>query len=237
MIIEAVTADAFGTKCYVLAPGPGSECVVVDPGIRVRPRLDAVLERHDLHPVAVLMTHGHLDHTWSVTPVCTDCAAPAYVHPGDADLLKDPFAGLGNEFGPQFREAVGPGWEWAEPDDVRSLDDGTVLDLAGLRIEVEHAPGHTPGSVLFNLPGDRDSTGRCLVGDVLYAGTIGRTDMPGGSREQTLRSLKEKILPKPDDTVLLTGHGRDTTVGEERHANPFMRQAIEWSPTPSAQQP
>ncbi|GAB3227442.1 MBL fold metallo-hydrolase [Glycomyces halotolerans] len=227
MLIESVVADAFGTKCYVLATGKGAECVVVDPGIRVTPGLEDLLAEHRLRPAAVMITHGHLDHTCSVAPVCGSRDIPAFIHPGDRPFLADPLSGLG-DFLPQFRKELGDDWEWTAPDDVRLLEDGTDLELAGVPMRIEHAPGHTPGSILISLPGDDEADAYCLVGDVIYAGTIGTTGMPGGSREQTLRSLKTKILTKPDDTVLLTAHGRDTTVGAEREVNPFVRQALEW---------
>lgn len=230
MLIDHVVADAFGTKCYIVAPHRGSDCVVVDPGIRALPRIVDLLATHRLRPVAVLITHGHLDHTFSVTPLADTRNIPAYIHPGDAHMLADPFSALG-PFVPQFQAEVGPKWTWTEPDDVRSLDDGTVLELAGMRMRVDHVPGHTPGSVMFTLPGDGDADAYCLIGDTLYAGTIGRTDMPGGSREQLLRSLKTKVLTMTDGTVLLTGHRRSTTVGEERLTNRFMIQAAQWTDT------
>ncbi|MEO3776725.1 MBL fold metallo-hydrolase [Micromonospora sp. B11E3] len=173
----------------------------------------------------MLLTHGHLDHTYSVAAIEAAHRLPIYLHPADHGMLADPFSGLGDEFGPQFAQVLGPEWTWRQPHDVRSLGDGDLLALAGLELRVDHTPGHTPGSVMFNLPGDR-----CLVGDTLYAGTIGRTDMPGGSRAQTLTSLRG-LLRKPDRTVLLTGHGEDSTVGRERVENQFMVQAAAWDGT------
>jgi glyoxylase-like metal-dependent hydrolase (beta-lactamase superfamily II) len=225
MLIDHLVADAFGTKCYVVALAKGSECVVVDPGIGVFPRLRAYLTANRLHPVAAMMTHGHLDHTFSVTPLSGARHIPAYIHPGDRHMLTDPFAGLGPLFSPQFRAAIGPDWDWTEPDDVRPLEDGSTMELAGIPFHVDHVPGHTSGSVMFTLPGDAQADAYCLIGDTVYAGTIGRTDMPGGSREQLLRSLRAKVLTMTDGTALLTAHGRATTVGEERFANPFLIQA------------
>ncbi|MFL6110510.1 MAG: MBL fold metallo-hydrolase [Catenulispora sp.] len=230
MLITNVKADAFATKCYILAPRGGSECVVVDPGFGVAGRLAAALAARNLRPAAVLLTHGHLDHTHDLTAVARAYGIPAYIHPADDFMIADPFSGLGEEFGPQFEELIAPDWKWDQPDEVRPLADGMELELGGVRLAVEHTPGHTPGSSMFNLLPDRSPHSYCLVGDVLYAGTIGRTDMPGGDRGQTLTSLKG-LLAKPDDTVLLTAHENDTTVGVERTANPFMRQAAEWDPT------
>jgi glyoxylase-like metal-dependent hydrolase (beta-lactamase superfamily II) len=222
VLVVGFPAAAFGTNCYVLAPAAGEECVVVDPGVDVVDALDAVLDEHRLKPVAVLLTHGHLDHTFSVTPVCGARDVPAWIHPDDADLLVDPMKGLSA----QTREFFGGRLAWSEPDDVRTLTDGAVLDLAGLSLTVDHAPGHTPGSVMFRAPADADGQAPLLVsGDVLFAGSIGRTDLPGGSMEQMMTSLVRSCLPLDDATVVLPGHGDTTTIGQERAANPYLRQA------------
>ncbi|MDS1271513.1 MBL fold metallo-hydrolase [Lipingzhangella sp. LS1_29] len=228
MFFTTVEADAFGTKCYLLARGRGTDCVIVDPGIGVAGRLDEEVRANGLRPVAVLLTHGHLDHTDATTQVCRAYDVPVHIHQGDVWMLSDPFAGLGSEFAPQFEEVLGPDWIWTEPDDVRFLSGGSEIELAGLAFGVDHTPGHTPGSVMFNLPGDERAHSYCLVGDTLHAGTIGRTDMPGGDRGQALHSLRSKILVKPDETVALTGHGRDSTVGRERFTNPFLLQAAKY---------
>ncbi|MGC5030973.1 MBL fold metallo-hydrolase [Micromonospora sp. DT229] len=230
MFITTVVADAFATKCYLVAAAEGGDCVVVDPGYGVSERLGQALDRHGLTARAVLLTHGHLDHTYSVPAVEATHRLPIYLHPADHHMLADPFSGLGDEFGPQFAQLLGPEWTWRQPHDVHTLSDGDLFRVSGLEIRVDHTPGHTPGSVMFNLPGDRPGESYCLVGDTLYAGTIGRTDMPGGSRAQTLHSLRG-LLRKADQTVLLTGHGEDTTVGRERFANQFMVQASSWDGT------
>ncbi len=214
-------ADAFGTNCYVVATGPGEQCVVVDPGIGVIDRLDAVLAEHRLHPAAVLLTHGHLDHTFSVAPVCGARGVTAYVHPEDRELLADPAKGLSMD----LRGLFGGRLPYSEPDDVAELTDGATLSLAGLEITVDHAPGHTGGSVLFRLPGEGsqwEAEQVCLSGDVLFAGSIGRTDLWGGSMPRMLTSLRDKILPLADDTVVLPGHGPATTIGRERASNPYL---------------
>jgi hydroxyacylglutathione hydrolase len=221
VLVASFPAAFAGTNCYVVAPGKGAECVVVDPGVEVVGTLDDVLVEHRLRPVAVLLTHGHLDHTFSVAPVCGARDIPAWIHPDDRELLADPLKGLSREtaqlFGGQFT--------FTEPDDVRPLLDGASLAIAGLEITVDHAPGHTPGSVMFRLPGDNESE-VLFSGDVLFAGSIGRTDLPGGSSEQMLRSLAKKCLPLDDDVVVLPGHGGATTIGAERATNPFLAQAV-----------
>ncbi len=222
MLVTGFPADAFGTNCYVVATGPGEQCLVVDPGIGVLDRLDEVLAQHRLHPAAVLLTHGHLDHTFSVAPVCGARGIPAYVHPADREMLADPAKGLSTD----LTQLFGGRLPYTEPEDVVELTDGATLRLAGLEITVDHAPGHTGGSVLFRLPGagsSWDADQLCLSGDVLFAGSIGRTDLPGGSTETMLTSLRDKILPLADDTVVLPGHGPETTIGRERRANPYLR--------------
>lgn len=222
MLVVGFPAAAFDTNCFVVAPAAGEECVVVDPGVGVDANLDVVLREHRLRPVAVLLTHGHLDHTFSVTPVCEARGITAYIHDADRELLADPAKG----FGPGLLELFGGRLTWTEPADVAPLVDGGVIELAGLSITVEHAPGHTRGSVMFQLPGSSAAQPVTLLsGDVLFAGSIGRTDLPGGDYPTMLRSLATKVLPLADETVVLPGHGPRTTIGRERASNPFLQEA------------
>lgn len=218
MLVVGFPATMFATNCFVLATGAGQECVVVDPGIGIEPQLDDVLREHRLQPVAVLLTHGHLDHTFSVTPVCGARGVPAYIHADDRYRLDDPLSTLG----PQLTEMFAGRLEWTEPDDVRELTDGATIDLAGLSFVADHAPGHTEGSVMFRLAAAGDDPPLCVSGDVLFAGSIGRTDLPGGDHQAMLRSLRTKVLPLADETVVLPGHGPTTTIGRERASNPFL---------------
>ncbi|MFC6301980.1 MBL fold metallo-hydrolase [Oerskovia jenensis] len=221
-MIESVVADAFETKCRLVGSNRSSSCVVVDPGLGIMERLPDVLAVHRRTVAGVLLTHGHLDHTFAVTDICDAYDVPCYVHPGDLPMLDDPMPWLGAEFGPQFDAVLPVNWRWRRPTNVVEVAEGDELALADLLFSVHHTPGHTPGSVMYGFSGE-DVRYR-LVGDVLYAGTIGRTDMPGGDRAQTLASLR-RLLEEPDDLVLLTGHFADTTVGAERDNNPFMVQA------------
>ena len=218
MLIAGFPAGAWGTNCYVVAPGPGEECVIIDPGENAEAGIDELLREHRLKPVAVLLTHGHLDHVWSVAPVCGAKDVPAYVHPDDRDLLTDPAKGFDLAAGQQLFG----GLELSEPDDVRELSDGAVIELAGLRFTVDHAPGHTPGSVTFRTPPAGDVPDVLFTGDLLFAGSIGRTDLPGGSYEQILGSLARVCLSLPDETAVLPGHGPQTSIGRERATNPFL---------------
>jgi hydroxyacylglutathione hydrolase len=221
VLVAGFPAAAFGTNCYVVAAAAGERCVVVDPGVGVAEYLDEVLSTHRLEPAAVLLTHGHIDHTFSVTPVCGANDVPAYIHPDDADLLSDPARG----FGPAIGQMFAAGLDWTEPADVRPLPDGGSVQIAGMAITVDHAPGHTRGSVLFRLPDAEDSRDLVLSGDVLFAGSIGRTDLPGGDYTAMMRSLATKILPLADETVVLPGHGPRTTIGRERTSNPYLAEA------------
>jgi glyoxylase-like metal-dependent hydrolase (beta-lactamase superfamily II) len=172
--------------------------------------------------VAALLTHGHLDHVWTVAPLAGAHGIPAYVHPADRHLLTDPLAG----FAPESRDAFG--WlNLQEPEEVLELADGQVIELAGLRLTVDHTPGHTAGHVTFRLPPEAagaagDGPPRLLAGDLVFAGSIGRTDLPGGSMQAMLASLATRFLTLPDETVVLPGHGPQTTVGRERATNPFL---------------
>lgn len=223
MLVTGFPAEALGTNCYVVAAGPGEQALIVDPGIGVLAQLDEVLARHRLHPAAVLLTHGHFDHTFSVAPICGARGITAYVHPNDRELLADPMRGMGMS----LEQMLGGRYTYAEPEDVAELTDGATLTLAGLEITVDHAPGHTGGSVMFRLPNAGtawEAEQLCLSGDVLFAGSIGRTDLPGGNHDVMLSSLRDKVLPLADDTVVLPGHGPETTIGRERATNPYLRE-------------
>jgi hydroxyacylglutathione hydrolase len=229
VLVVGVPAAAFGTNCFVLAPDTGEECVVVDPGIGVVDALEQVLASHRLKPAAVLLTHGHLDHVYSVTPVCGAHGIAAVIHPDDQYRLADPISTLDPSLVAMFAQAFGPAARWQEPEDVVTVRDGQVVALAGLELTVDHAPGHTEGSIMFRLPAAEltgtDAGVVVLSGDVLFAGSIGRTDLPGGDMAAMWHSLVTKVLPLPDDTLVLPGHGPQTTIGTERRRNPFLLEA------------
>lgn len=231
MLIAGFPAGPWGTNCYVASTGAGSECVVIDPGKDAAPGIAELVREHRLKPVAVLLTHGHVDHMWSVTPVAGTYDATAWIHPQDRHLLTDPMAGLSRE---STQMLLGGDYEWVEPDDVRELGDGQALELAGLRFVVDHTPGHTEGSVTFRTPYDAPSDPGAagisevmFAGDLLFAGSIGRTDLPGGDHPTMLRSLVTKVLPLADDIVVLPGHGEQTSIGRERATNPFLLDLLE----------
>ena len=222
MLIAGFPAGPWGTNCYVVATAPGSECVVIDPGMDATEGVARVVEEHRLKPVSVLVTHGHVDHMFCVAPVAGGYDATAWIHPSDRHLLTDPLAGMSPE---SARMMLGGDYTWGEPDDVRELGDSQVLELAGVRFVVDHTPGHTEGSVTFRSPyPDADEVSEVMFsGDLLFAGSIGRTDLPGGDHPTMLHSLATKVLPLADDIVVLPGHGEQTTVGRERATNPFLQ--------------
>jgi len=228
VLIAAFPAGPWGTNCYVVATGPGSECVVIDPGKDAAPGVDEVVRQHSLKPVAVLVTHGHVDHMWCVAPVAGTYDAAAYIHPADRHLLADPMMGMSRETASMM---LGGKYEFAEPDRVEELADLQVIDLAGLSFTVDHAPGHTQGSITFRSPYQTDDVSEVMFsGDLLFAGSIGRTDLPGGDHDVMLRSLRDKVLTLPDDVVVLPGHGEQTSIGRERATNPFLLELAEDAP-------
>lgn len=229
MLTIAFPAAAFATNCYILATSAGEECLIIDPGIGVEDRIADILTQHRLRPAAVLLTHGHVDHTYAVTPVCGGGTA-AYIHTGDRYRLTDPLQGIGPEMRYMLEQQFGRAATWTEPSDVVEVTDEQTLTLAGLIIGVLHAPGHTEGSAMFRLPTlpdgigtEHDLTSTLISGDVLFAGSIGRTDLPGGDHGAMQRSLRDVVLPLPDPTLVLPGHGPATTIERERTTNPYLQ--------------
>jgi glyoxylase-like metal-dependent hydrolase (beta-lactamase superfamily II) len=227
VLIAGFPAGAWGTNCYLVAPAAGEECVIIDPGHQATQGVEETLKKHRLKPVAVVLTHGHIDHVASVVPVCGAKDVPAWIHPEDRFMLSDPEKALGRSLGAQLMGELTVG----EPDDLKELHDGAELKLAGLDLTVSHAPGHTRGSVTFRLPEAADIPQILFSGDLLFAGSVGRTDFPGGSHDELLASLARVCLPLQDSTVVLSGHGPQTTIGQERATNPYLRD-LDAAPAP-----
>ena len=217
MLVVGFPTGAFQANCYLVAAGEGEPCVIVDPGQDAVEPIAEALRKYRLAPVAALLTHGHFDHVYSVTPICDGNDIPAWIHPEDREMLSDPMKGISQ----QGADFFGGRLEMREPSEVRELVDGSALDLAGLTLTVDHAPGHTRGSVVFRT--ELEEGGRVMfAGDTLFAGSIGRTDLPGGDMRTMTDTLRTKILPMADETVVLPGHGPSTTIGRERASNPFL---------------
>ncbi len=224
MLITGFASGSFQANCYVVAAGDGAPCVVIDPGEGADAALPAVLAEHAVTPVAVLLTHGHLDHTAAAAEICRAHRIPAYIHPADEYMLDDPLAALSAELRAALRVLPVDG---LRPATVLPATDLGGDGLAGLPLSALHVPGHTPGSVVYRLagsvlPGHDERPDVLFTGDTLFAGSIGRTDLVGGSLPQELDSIASMILSRPDDSVVAPGHGPATTVGAERAGNPFL---------------
>lgn len=225
MLLLTIVAPVLGANCYILAASGARECVVVDPGIGVGEKVEEGLAEYGLRPAAVLITHGHVDHTYGLTQL--GHRLPVYIHQADAYRLADPFGTIGPGFGQLFAPLAE---DWSPPPDIRPLAAGDRLRLAGLDISVIGAPGHTEGSVLYHVPAPAPDPGAglCFTGDVLFAGTIGRTDLPGGEASAMAETLAAIARPPgegglPDATMVLPGHGESSTFGRERATNPFLK--------------
>jgi glyoxylase-like metal-dependent hydrolase (beta-lactamase superfamily II) len=205
--VSTFTAAGFGENAYLVhAPG-GAAAVAIDPGGAVD-ELVKTLEGAGLGLAAILLTHAHIDHIEGVAALVRRFPAPIYLHPADLDWY---------ERAPE--QAVYFRMQFEAPPPVdHPLVAGEVLELAGLRFEVRHVPGHAPGHVLLYLA----EAGVAFVGDLVFQGSIGRSDLPGGDFGRLMRSIREAVLTLPDDTVLYPGHGPATTVAHERVANPFL---------------
>jgi len=204
MYLDVFSDNPFATNCWLLASEEANEAVVIDPGF-FPDRVLALLRAAGKRPSAVLATHGHIDHIGAAAAVC-GTELPLYIHKEDELALTDP-------------EAWGAGFPvpTVRPNDVRTVSDGDVIEVAELELEVVHTPGHTPGSVCFRLPD------LLFSGDLVFRGSIGRSDFPNSSGQAMIRSLR-RFLELPDDLAVYPGHNEPTTVGAERATNPFLLQ-------------
>jgi hydroxyacylglutathione hydrolase len=208
MILETFPVGPLHCNCTILGDEVTREAMVVDPGDNI-PEILSRLQKHGLTLRQIIVTHAHIDHVGGAALLRKSTGAPVVMNQRDLELL-----------GMMEMQA---GWlgiptpQVAPPD--ASAEDGLTVGLATLPAQVLHTPGHTPGSICLLLP-DHDLL---LAGDTLFAGSIGRTDLPGGDGRQILRSLRERLLALPDSTRVLPGHGPETTIGEERQSNPFLQ--------------
>ena len=212
MLIVQVPAWLTETNAWIVAEESGGRAIVVD----APPEPDAIgaiLIQRDLTLAAVMLTHGHIDHTGGSGELSRATGASVYVHPDDDFLTLHPVEQLRAMFG------MTPPGVYDVPQHFEALVDGDRLILAGLDFEVRHTPGHTPGHCCFYL----EAEGTLFSGDQLFAGSIGRTDLPGGSLAALMASMEEKVMVLPDETRVLPGHGPETTIGRERTGNPFLQ--------------
>lgn len=224
MQIYSFTAGPWQTNCYIVAPADGSECLIIDPGMKAAAQVREVVAEHHLKPVAVMVTHGHIDHMWSVFPVASGYGIPALVHSNDRHLLADPGFALSAETRAALPTMMDSNDIFAEPDDVREVTDNMNIEIAGFDITIRHAPGHTAGSVLFDFAAERGNEQRNIfTGDVLFAGAIGRTDLPSGSPEEMNQSLRNVVLNLEDNSRILPGHGPSSFMNIERETNPYLQ--------------
>lgn len=225
------------TNCYVVGDRAAGTCVVIDPGETGATEVPRLLDELAVTCEAVLLTHGHLDHVWAAPELAGQLDVPVLLHPDDRWLWENPAAGFGALPPGVLERELGLRWD-VSTDALSDVRDGQTLTLGGTRFAVRHNPGHTPGHVTYLADdlvgadvgfvlGDADRVGANVLfsGDLLFAGSIGRTDFPRGSTEQMMASLAATVLPLEDDTLVLSGHGPDTSVGRERATNPYLAQA------------
>jgi hydroxyacylglutathione hydrolase len=226
VLLTSFPAGPLQANCYFVSRGPGAGCAIVDPGMDAIEGVRQVVAEHNLKPVAVLVTHGHFDHMWNAQDVAAEYDCPVWIHPADRHLLTDPMAAVSGQSAAMLRAQLGmenlP--EFTEPADVRDAVDGAQIEVDGLTFTVDHVPGHTPGTVFYRVDydGPEDVSQVMFSGDFLFAGSIGRTDLTGGSHDEMQASLRDRVLPLPDDVVVLPGHGGQTSIGRERATNPFL---------------
>jgi glyoxylase-like metal-dependent hydrolase (beta-lactamase superfamily II) len=215
MLVTSFIAPMFATNCWVIAAGPNQECIIVDPGMPdISHEITALVSEQGLKPIATLITHGHLDHTFSVKPLADGYGISAYIHSEDRDLLLRPQGAHGAEF-----LATLNAMDFAEPNEVKNLRHGDEIEILDMKMTAIHAPGHTRGSTMFTINDEI-----LISGDVLFAGSIGRTDLPSGSHESMIKTLKTRVLPLSDDYRVLPGHGPETTIKFERKNNPYLKE-------------
>lgn len=200
-------APGFGENTYVVWRDGSGAAVAIDPGNTIPPIL-GLLEEEGLELSAVLLTHAHLDHIEGVSRLVAETGAPVHLHPADR-FLYDHAAQQAQQFGMRVDEP---------PAVNHALQHDSTLEIGGVHYHVRHVPGHSPGHVLFHVEAARSA----FVGDVVFQGSIGRSDLPGGDFRQLIASIRAEVLSLPDDTTLYPGHGPPTTVGHERATNPFL---------------
>lgn len=219
MRIETIPVSPWTANCYLIAPDPDENgCLVVDPGVKGSELISAALDRLSWRPEAVLCTHGHLDHVGDAATLADVWDVPVRCAEADHQMLRQPSAGLGPRLVPLIQQLIGED-VLNPPADLR--DHEAFRAPCGLQVTPHPAPGHTPGSTLLEVSDGHRAV--LLTGDVIFRGTIGRTDLPGGDLRRMRSTLRQIIETFPDETVLLPGHGEPTTIGTEKLHNPYLQ--------------
>ena len=209
MILHTLTVGPLGVNCYLVGDDKTREAIVIDPGGNARDILDT-LRREQLKTVAIVNTHAHFDHVIALTEIRAQTHAPFYLHADEVNVLAGAQLGAG-----MF------GFAMPQPAPAeRLLHEGDQVQVGSIALQVLHTPGHTPGGICLW------HDDHVFVGDTLFQGSIGRTDLPGGDYGTLMRSIRDKLLTLPDETVVHPGHGEPTTIGAERQLNPFLRPLI-----------
>lgn len=236
LLIVGMPLGRWQTNCYVVGDREAGTCVVIDPGETAGPRVPDLLERLHLTCEAILLTHGHLDHHWSAPELAERFDCEVHLHPDDRWIWDEPQKAFGDLPPEVLTQQFGLDWQ---PRDERLVDlaEDQTLVRGGVTFTVRHTPGHTPGHVTFLGQGLKDATVEVVLGeprpaeqvlfsgDLVFEGSIGRSDFPRGDGEELLRQLARTVLPLRDDVLVLSGHGPDTTVGRERRTNTYLHQA------------
>jgi hydroxyacylglutathione hydrolase len=209
MIHEVIPVGWLQCNCSIVGDEATGVGVVIDPGDEIE-RIQEILERHKLRLEGIIVTHAHIDHLGGLEKLKRATGAAAMMHEADWPMYRD-LGGLASLLGVPMPGVV---------DVDQFLKTGDALRWGSLAFDVLHTPGHSPGSLSLHLAGDAP---RIFSGDTLFAGSIGRTDLWGGSFEQILKSIHESLLPFPDSTAVFPGHGPATTIGDERERNPFLQ--------------
>ncbi|MHC4617005.1 MAG: MBL fold metallo-hydrolase [Planctomycetota bacterium] len=209
MKTDRLILGAFETNCYIVRKSDtAGDCLVIDSGLEAGELID-FLQKHMLNPVGVVLTHGHIDHTGGLVALRRKFPEmKVSIHKLDAEMLTG---------GEDNLSALAGCFFTTEPADLL-LEEGTAVELAGIEMQVLHTPGHTPGGASLYAQDE----GIIFVGDTLFAGSVGRTDFPGGSMTQLVAGIREKLLTLPDRTIVYPGHGPATTVAQEKKHNPFL---------------
>jgi glyoxylase-like metal-dependent hydrolase (beta-lactamase superfamily II) len=236
LVVVGMPLGRWQTNCYVVGDRAAGKCVVIDPGETATERIPDLVRRLGLTCEGILLTHGHLDHHWSAPSLAATFDCGVHLHPDDRWIWDAPQRAFGDLPAAALEQQFGIVWE-TDDDRLVDLADGETLVRGGVSFQVAHTPGHTPGHVTFLGTGLMDATVEVVLGDpaaadevlfsgdLVFAGSIGRSDFPRGDGDQLLRSVARSFLTLDDDVAVLSGHGPDTTVGHERRTNPYVQQA------------